>query len=284
MKVNNRLKWFSIGLLTTWLVIFVLFPNLMVIAVSFMTPDLRELIRPEFSVEGYLRLLDPLYLDVLIHSLYLAGFATLLCLLVGYPAAWIIAHTSKRMQAFLLFLIIVPFWTNSLIRTYAMKVILGNRGIVNKTLMEIGLIDSPIRMLYNESAVIMALVYILLPFMILPLYSSIEKLPRNYLEAAKDLGSGPLRTFRTIVWPLTLPGVISGCLLVFLPALGMFYIADLLGGAGNLLIGNIIRDQILVTRNWPFGAALSVTLIAMMAVMLWAYHRALKAMQGGQGR
>ncbi|GAA5187974.1 spermidine/putrescine ABC transporter permease PotB [Ferrimonas gelatinilytica] len=275
-------KWLSLGLLTGWLVIFVLFPNLMVLAVSVMTPDLRELVRPEFSLESYLRLVDPLYLDVVLHSFYLAGICTLICLLAGYPAAWIIAHTSKRMQAFLLFLFIIPFWTNSLIRTYAMKVILGNRGIINKTLMELGLIDSPIRMLYTETAVILALVYILLPFMILPLYASIEKLPSSYLEAARDLGSRKFRTFRTVVWPLTLPGVISGCLLVFLPAMGMFYIADLLGGAGNLLIGNIIRDQILVTRNWPFGAALSVTLIATMALMLWIYQRTLKAMQGGR--
>ncbi len=274
-------KWLSLGLLTTWLVIFVLFPNLMVVAVSLMTPDLRDLVRPEFSLESYLRLVDPLYLDVVLHSFYLAGVCTLLCLLAGYPAAWIIAHTSKRMQAFLLFLFIIPFWTNSLIRTYAMKVILGNRGIINKGLMELGLIDAPIRMLYTETAVILALFYILLPFMILPLYASIEKLPHSYLEAARDLGSGKWRTFRTVVWPLTLPGVISGCLLVFLPAMGMFYIADLLGGANNLLIGNIIRDQILVTRNWPFGAALSVTLIATMGLMLWIYQRTLRALQGG---
>ncbi|SHG86928.1 spermidine/putrescine ABC transporter permease PotB [Ferrimonas marina] len=282
MKANHGLKWFSIGLLTTWLVIFVLFPNLMVLAVSFLTPDTRELVRPEFDLSSYVRLLDPLYAEVLLHSLYLAGLATLICLLIGYPAAWIIAHTRRRTQAVLLFLIIVPFWTNSLIRTYAMKVILGNRGLVNKTLLELGIIDSPMRLLYSEAAVILALVYILLPFMILPLYSSIEKLPGSYLEAAKDLGAGKLRTFRTVIWPLTLPGVISGCLLVFLPALGMFYISDLLGGASNLLIGNIIRDQILVARNWPFGAALSVTLIAMLAIMLWAYQRALKAMQGGK--
>ncbi|QIZ76594.1 spermidine/putrescine ABC transporter permease PotB [Ferrimonas lipolytica] len=274
MKARDQFKWVSLGLLTTWLVLFVLFPNLMVVAVSFLTSDVKEMIRPEFSLDSYAKLIDPLYAKVLLHSIYLAGVTTIICLLVGYPAAWLISTCSKRVQGLLLFLIVVPFWTNSLIRTYAMKVILGNRGIINKGLMELGIIDSPIRMMYTETAVIIALVYILLPFMILPLFSAIEKMPNTYLEAARDLGSTKLNTFRTVVWPLTLPGVISGCLLVFLPALGMFYIADLLGGAGNLLIGNIIRDQILVARNWPFGAALSVSLIAIMGLLMWAYHRA----------
>ncbi|WP_298440131.1 spermidine/putrescine ABC transporter permease PotB [uncultured Ferrimonas sp.] len=279
MKANDKFKWVSLGLLTTWLVLFVLFPNLMVLVASFLTHDLKELVRPEFSLDSYAKLIDPLYAKVLGHSIYLAGITTLLCLLVGYPAAWLINTCSKQVQGLLLFLIVVPFWTNSLIRTYAMKVILGNRGIINKALMELGIIDSPIRMMYTETAVIIALVYILLPFMILPLFSAIEKLPTSYLEAARDLGSSKVNTFRTVVWPLTLPGVISGCLLVFLPALGMFYIADLLGGAGNLLIGNVIRDQILVARNWPFGAALSVSLIAIMAVLLWAYYRAVRGVK-----
>ncbi|WP_028115464.1 spermidine/putrescine ABC transporter permease PotB [Ferrimonas senticii] len=282
MKVRDKFKWLSLGLLTTWLVLFVLFPNLMVLAASFLTSDVKELIRPEFSLDSYAKLADPLYAKVLLHSLYLAVVTTLICLLVGYPAAWLINTCSKPVQGLLLFLIIVPFWTNSLIRTYAMKVILGNRGILNKGLMELGIIDAPIRLMYTEAAVILALVYILLPFMILPLFGVIEKLPKSYLEAARDLGSTKLYTFRRVVWPLTLPGVISGCVLVFLPALGMFYIADLLGGAGNLLIGNIIRDQILVARNWPFGAALSVSLIGLMALLLLAYYRAMKATEGAK--
>lgn len=280
MKAKDKFKWVSLGILTCWLVLFVLFPNLMVISVSFLANDAKELVRPEFSLDSYLKLIDPLYAKVVGHSVYLAAITTLLCLFIGYPAAWLIANCSKRVQGLLLFLIVVPFWTNSLIRTYAMKVILGNRGIVNKGLMELGIIDSPIRMMYTETAVIIALVYVLLPFMILPLFGAIEKLPKSYLEAARDLGSSKLNTFRTVVWPLTLPGVISGCLLVFLPALGMFYIADLLGGAGNLLIGNVIRDQILVARNWPFGAALSVSLILMMAVMMWAYRKASTSIKG----
>ncbi len=280
MKVRDQFKWLSLGLLTCWLVLFVLFPNLMVVAVSFMSPDSLQMFRPDFSLDNYAKLIDPLYGKVLLHSIYMAGITTLLCLLIGYPAAWFINSCSKPVQGLLLFLIVVPFWTNSLIRTYAMKVILGNRGIINRSLMELGIIDSPIRMMYTETAVIVALVYILIPFMILPLYSAIEKLPNSYLEAAKDLGATPLYTFRSIVWPLTLPGIISGCVLVFLPALGMFYIADLLGGAGNLLIGNIIRDQILIARNWPFGAALSVSLIALMALLLFAYYRAMKSIRG----
>ncbi|WP_028115376.1 spermidine/putrescine ABC transporter permease PotB [Ferrimonas senticii] len=267
-----------IGVIVGWLTLFVLVPNLMIIGTSFLTRDDANLIEMVFTLDNYARLLDPLYAKVTIHSFYMALVATLLCLLIGYPFAYIIAQMPERWRPFMLFLVIVPFWTNSLIRTYGLKIVLGTQGVLNKTLLSLDLIDKPLRIMYTESAVMIGLVYILLPFMILPLYSAIEKLDGSYIEAARDLGASKLQTFIKVILPLTLPGIIGGCLLVLLPALGMFYISDLLGGAKNLLIGNVIKSQVLNARDWPFGAATSIALTLAMAVMLYAYYRAGKLM------
>ncbi|CCN49682.1 Spermidine/putrescine transport system permease protein potB [Vibrio nigripulchritudo MADA3029] len=274
MNKKLNLQNAIIGLIVGWLVIFVLFPNLMIIGTSFLTRDEANLIEMTFTLENYARLADPLYFKVLWHSFYMAIVATLLCLVIGYPFAYIVAKMPEKWRPFMLFLVIVPFWTNSLIRTYGLKIVLGTQGIINKSLLAMDIIDKPIRIMYTESAVMIGLVYILLPFMILPLYSAIEKLDDTYLEAARDLGANKLQTLLKVVLPLTMPGIIGGCLLVLLPALGMFYISDLLGGAKNLLIGNVIKSQVLNARDWPFGAATSIALTVAMAIMLYAYYRA----------
>jgi spermidine/putrescine transport system permease protein len=263
-----------ITLIVGWLTLFVLVPNLMIIGTSFLTRDEANLIELTFTFDNYLRLLDPLYAKVLMHSFYMAIIATLLCLVIGYPFAYIVAKMPEKWRPFMLFLVIVPFWTNSLIRTYGLKIVLGTQGILNKSLMAMEIIDKPMRLMYTETAVMIGLVYILLPFMILPLYSAIEKLDNTYIEAAKDLGANKFQTITRVILPLTMPGIIGGCLLVLLPALGMFYISDLLGGAKNLLIGNVIKSQVLNARDWPFGAATSIALTFAMAVMLYAYYRA----------
>ncbi|MCQ9061186.1 spermidine/putrescine ABC transporter permease PotB [Vibrio alginolyticus] len=263
-----------ITLIVGWLTLFVLVPNVMIIGTSFLTRDEANLIEMTFTFDNYLRLLDPLYAKVLMHSFYIAIVATLLCLVIGYPFAYIIAKMPEKWRPFMLFLVIVPFWTNSLIRTYGLKIVLGTQGILNKSLMAMEIIDKPLRIMYTETAVMIGLVYILLPFMILPLYSAIEKLDNTYIEAAKDLGANKFQTITKVILPLTMPGIIGGCLLVLLPALGMFYISDLLGGAKNLLIGNVIKSQVLNARDWPFGAATSIALTFAMAVMLYAYYRA----------
>ncbi|KIP75868.1 spermidine/putrescine ABC transporter permease [Vibrio harveyi] len=263
-----------IALIVGWLTLFVLVPNLMIIGTSFLTRDEANLIELTFTFDNYLRLLDPLYAKVLMHSFYMAVIATLLCLVIGYPFAYIVAKMPEKWRPFMLFLVIVPFWTNSLIRTYGLKIVLGTQGVLNKSLMAMEIIDKPIRLMYTETAVMIGLVYILLPFMILPLYSAIEKLDNTYIEAAKDLGANKFQTITRVILPLTMPGIIGGCLLVLLPALGMFYISDLLGGAKNLLIGNVIKSQVLNARDWPFGAATSIALTFAMAVMLYAYYRA----------
>lgn len=274
MSKKLNLQNAIITLIVGWLVLFVLIPNVMIIGTSFLTRDEANLIEMTFTLDNYTRLLDPLYAKVLMHSFYMAIVATLLCLVIGYPFAYIVAKMPQKWRPIMLFLVIVPFWTNSLIRTYGLKIVLGTQGVLNQALMALDIIDKPLRIMYTETAVMIGLVYILLPFMILPLYSAIEKLDDTYIEAARDLGANKLQTLLKVVLPLTMPGIIGGCLLVLLPALGMFYIADLLGGAKNLLIGNVIKSQVLNARDWPFGAATSIALTLAMAVMLYAYYRA----------
>jgi len=274
MSKKFNLQNAIVALITGWLVLFVMIPNIMIIGTSFLTRDEANLIEMTFTLDNYIRLADPLYFKVLMHSFYMAIIATILCLIIGYPFAYIVAKMPEKWRPFMLFLVIVPFWTNSLIRTYGLKIVLGTQGVLNKSLLALDIIDKPLRIMYTETAVMIGLVYILLPFMILPLYSAIEKLDDTYLEAAKDLGANKLQTLLKVVLPLTMPGIIGGCLLVLLPALGMFYISDLLGGAKNLLIGNVIKSQVLNARDWPFGAATSIALTVAMAIMLYAYYRA----------
>lgn len=279
MKISsNKFQNTTVTIILGWLIIFVLVPNLLVLFTSFMTKDSSNLIDFTFSLDSYARLIDPLYSQVLWNSLYMAGIATVICLLVGYPFAFMIAKIPAKYRPFLLFLVVLPFWTNSLIRIYGMKIFLGVKGLLNEALLAIGLINEPIRILNTEVAVVIGLVYILLPFMILPLYSSIEKIDGRLLEAAKDLGANAFQRFIKVIIPLTMPGIVAGCLLVLLPAMGMFYVADLLGGAKVLLVGNIIKSEFLVTRNWPFGSAISIGLTILMALMLYVYYRANKLM------
>lgn len=259
-----------------WLMVFVFLPNIMIIATSFLTRDDANLVEMVFTLDNYNRLFDPMYAEVLLHSINMAVVATLACLLLGYPFAYFLAKMPKKIQPLMLFLLIVPFWTNSLIRIYGLKIFLSTKGYFNEFLLWIGLIDKPLRIIYTPEAVVLGLVYILLPFMVLPLYSSIEKLDKSCLEAARDLGANKFQTFIRIIIPLTMPGIIAGCLLVMLPAMGLFFVADLMGGAKNLLIGNVIKSQFLNIRDWPFGAATSICLTLVMGLMLFVYYRAVK--------
>jgi spermidine/putrescine transport system permease protein len=272
MKLRKPFKTVVLVLIWGWILLFVLAPNLLVVMTSFLTRDDAHFIRWQATLENYLRLFDPDYLAVFGHSFYMALVTTLLCLLVGYPFAYLLSRLRAGVKPYLLFLVIVPFWTNSLVRTYAMKLLIATNGLVNQTLLGLGWIDTPLRLLYTETAVIVGLFYVLLPFMILPLYAIFEQLRPELLEASGDLGAGTWQTFRRVVLPLTMPGIIAGCLLVLLPAVGMFYVGDVLGGAKNLLIGNVIKNQFLDARDWPFGAAISLLLTLAMAMLLYAYY------------
>ncbi|ECG8591702.1 spermidine/putrescine ABC transporter permease PotB [Salmonella enterica subsp. salamae] len=273
MKSTSKFQNVVIVTIVGWLVLFVFLPNLMIIGTSFLTRDDANFVKMVFTLDNYARLLDPLYFEVLLHSLNMALIATLSCLVLGYPFAWFLAKLPEKIRPLLLFLLIVPFWTNSLIRIYGLKIFLSTKGYLNEFLLWLGVIDTPIRIMFTPGAVIIGLVYILLPFMVMPLYSSIEKLDKPLLEAARDLGASKMQIFIRIIIPLTMPGIVAGCLLVMLPAMGLFYVSDLMGGAKNLLIGNVIKVQFLNIRDWPFGAATSITLTIVMGLMLLIYWR-----------
>lgn len=275
---NNTFQKSTITVIFGWLIFFVLAPNLLVLIVSFLTRDSSNFYTLPFTLENYGRLFEPLYAQVVWNSLYMSGLTTLICLIVGYPFAFLLTKMQAKYRPFLLFLVVLPFWTNSLIRIYGMKIFLGVKGVLNSSLMAIGLINQPIRILNTEVAVIIGLVYLLLPFMILPLYATIEKLDNRLLEAAKDLGANAFQRFIRVIIPLTMPGIIAGCLLVLLPAMGMFYVADLLGGAKVLLVGNVIKSEFLISRNWPFGSAISIGLTILMALLIFVYYKASKLM------
>ncbi|MFQ1023289.1 spermidine/putrescine ABC transporter permease PotB [Avibacterium paragallinarum] len=279
MKIaNNKFQKITIAIIFAWLIFFVLAPNLLVLTVSFLTRDSSNFYALPFTFENYTRLFEPLYAQVVWNSLYMSGIATIICLIIGYPFAFMISRIKEKYRPILLFLVVLPFWTNSLIRIYGMKIFLGVKGILNSTLLTLGIINEPIRILNTEAAVIIGLVYLLLPFMILPLYAAIEKLDYRLLEAAKDLGANSFQRFVKVIIPLTMPGIIAGCLLVLLPAMGMFYVADLLGGAKVLLVGNVIKSEFLISRNWPFGSAISIGLTILMALLIFVYYKASKLM------
>jgi len=281
MRPAGFFKTFAIAPLAGWLLLFVLIPNALVLAASFLRRDESGFVELSLTLGNYRRLLDPVYLRVFAHSLVLACAATVLCLVLAYPFAYWLARLRSGLRPLLLTLVVVPFWTNSLVRVYAIRALLAAKGLMNNTLLVLGLIDEPIRLLYTPAAVLIGMVYVLLPFMILPLYNSIEKLDRRLVEAAADLGAGPWRRFIEVILPLTLPGIISGSLLVFMPALGLFFITDVLGGSRDLLLGNFLKDQFLDARDWPFGAAASMALIGLLGLFLAAYAFSLKRFSPG---
>ena len=274
--INNKFQKITVAIIFSWLIFFVLIPNLLVLTVSFLTRDGSDFYALPFTLDNYANLFNPLYAQVVWNSLYMSGIATIICLLIGYPFAFMVSKINPKYRPFLLFLVVLPFWTNSLIRIYGMKVFLGVKGVLNTMLMDMGILSDPIRILNTEVAVIIGLVYLLLPFMILPLYSAIEKLDGRLLEAARDLGANAVQRFFRVILPLTMPGIVAGCLLVLLPAMGMFYVADLLGGAKVLLVGNVIKSEFLISRNWPFGSAISIGLTILMALLIFVYYRANK--------
>lgn len=275
---NNKFQKGTVATIFGWLLLFVLVPNLLVFVISFLTENRQSqyFVDFAFTLSAYQALFNDTYATVLWNSLYMAGIATFFCLIIGYPFAFIIAKLPERVRPILLFLVVLPFWTNSLIRIYGIKIFLGVKGVLNEVLLAMGIINEPLRLLNSELAIIIGLVYILLPFMILPLYSSIEKIDNRLLEAAKDLGANAFQRFIRVTIPLTMPGIVSGCLLVLLPAMGMFYVADLLGGGKTPLVGNVIKSLFLNTNQFALGSAVSIALTILMALMLYGYYRANK--------
>lgn len=253
-------------------------PQLLMLLVSLGRRTAYGGVERSFSLANYLRAVEPLYLAILGRSLVLAAVTTVLCLLVAYPVAWWIARRAPaRWRNALLALVILPFWTSFLVRMYAWIVLLRSEGVVNLVLGAAGL--PPADLLYNDFAVLLGQLYGELPFMIIPLYVSLEKLDPSLLEAAADLGADARRTFTRVVVPQTMPGIVAGCVLVFIPSLGAYLAPDLLGGGKTAYIGNLIQSQFAVARDIPFGAALSFVLSLVVVLLLLAFRRPLRSAQ-----
>lgn len=266
----------SIFILIAWLMLFAFLPNIMVLISSFLTKGDSEFLIFEGSLSSYIKLFDENYLNIFLGSIKLALFTTIICLILAFPFAYIIATTNKKYRFFLLVLVIIPFWTSSLVRTYALITILKTKGLLNGFLLYIGVINTPLEIMYTQTAVFIGMVYTLLPFMILPIFVAIEKIDIRLIEAAKDLGASKFNIFKSIIIPLSLSGIIAGCTLVFLPSLGLFFIPDILGGAKELIIGSFIRNQFLTFRDWPFGSAVSVFLLVILFIFLYFLSKSQK--------
>jgi len=235
--------------------------------VSFASRGLYGGIEWTFTFENYQRLADPLYWTIYGRSLFLAGTTTIVCLAIGFPLAYVMARSSARMQTALLVLVMIPFWTNFLVRTYAWMFLLRTEGLFNSLFMRLGILDTPLELLYTNGAVFIGLVYGYLPFMILPLYVAIERIRPSLEEAAYDLYASSFSVFRHVVIPLAKPGIVAGCILVFIPSLGAFITPHLLGGGQSMMLGTLIQHEFLVVRDWPFGSAISFLLMLLVLVV-----------------
>lgn len=266
--------WAALAPGVLWLVLLVAAPLALMLVYSLTARLAPGTPWPEgFSLGHYARLFDPLYLRIFLRSILQAGLAAFLSLLLGYPLAYYIARAPLARRDRLLLLVIIPFWTNFLVRTYAWMVLLRAQGVINTLLGATGLISDPLPLLYNEAAVQVGLVYTLMPLLVLPLYANLERLDQRLLDAASDLGASPTAVFWQVVWPLSRPGVLLGCMMVFISAFGMFLVPDLMGGARSIMVGNLIQNQFLQARNWPFGAAAALVLTALVLGMALLVQR-----------
>lgn len=254
-----------------WLALFSLIPMTLIVMASFMSKDNSHLLTLPLTFTNYGHLFSTSFATILIRSILIASFTTSLCLILAFPFSYLLVKSKH--QSLLLILIIIPFWTSSLVRTYSLLSVLKFKGIINAVLLKLHLIEAPLNLLYSNAAVIGGLVYTLFPFMVLPLFTNMERFDFRLLEAGRDLGANRWNLFFHIFLPNTAPGISAGCILVFLPAMTLFYIPNILGGARSILLGNMIQNQFLVFENWPQGAATSVALTASLVLLLSFYRR-----------
>ncbi|MHA4214836.1 spermidine/putrescine ABC transporter permease PotB [Bacillus cereus] len=259
-----------------WLLIFFLIPLVFILGFAFMQRGAYGTVEMQFTLENISRVFDPLYLGTLWETVKIAVITTVICLLIGYPFAYTITIVDRKYRSILLLLATIPFWINFLVRSYAWIVILRSQGLVNTLLLKLGIISEPLNLLYNTPSVILGMVYSLLPFMILPVYAAIEQLDKRKLEAAYDLGATPIKAFWNITVPMTMSGIATGSILVFVSSIGMFVVSDVMGGSKVALIGNVIQNQFLGARDWPFGSALSIIVVLFSVLLIYLYYRATK--------
>ena len=281
MKPDSRFRLFSLTTVWAWMFVFALLPFCLVFAASFLGHSQSSLLQLPLTLENYAQLNNPIYLQIFKNSILIAGTATFICLLFGYPFAYIVTRMQGTLKNLCIMLVIIPFWTSSLIRSYALIAIIKGKGALNTILLALGLIHEPLSLLFTNTAVVIGLVYNLLPFMILPIMTNIERLDFRLVEAARDLGANRFTTFRRVIIPLSMPGIVAGCILVFLPAMTLFYISDILGGAKSILAGNLIQNKFLIAENWPMGATLSIVLTLMLTLLIFIYLWSTRGKQAG---
>ena len=272
-RANTLPALVTVGPVTIIMVLLIAVPLIYVAVMSFCSIDEFYNVTFDFTLENYVRLANVDYLKIYAQSIVIALVTTVICILVGYPFSYIIARTKSKKKKILYMLVIIPFWTNSLIRIYGWRTFLGSSGWLNSLLAGIGIAKEPIEFLYKQGTTILGMVYCLIPFMILPLYTAIEKLDSSLLEASSDLGAKPVSTFLEVILPLTSSGIFSGSLMVFIPCLGYFFVSDILGGGNSDVIGNLIERQFQSGNNWPLGAALSIILIVVTLILVKIYQK-----------
>ncbi|MDD6194066.1 MAG: ABC transporter permease [Lachnospiraceae bacterium] len=259
--------------ITIWSVLFILLPVAMLVVMSFMTKGPLGRVVYSFTLENYTEILKPVYAEVVKQSLVIAVWTTALTVLLGYPLAAFIANVKKKTSGVLTVLLMLPLWVSGLVILYSFVVLLNTSGTINTILMNLHLIKEPLELLYNNFAVVVGMIYMFLPFAVLPMYSSIEKLDKGLIEASKDLGAGPVVTFFKVTLPLTSPGIFAAVILTFIPCIGYYMVTDMLGGGTSMMVGNLIYRQFTIARNWPFGAALSVILAVIILLMVLIYTK-----------
>ncbi len=271
---KKRNRWtFTLLPLYAFTIVFVAGPLLYMVAISFATNKEGYGVLWQFTADNYRKIFDPVYLETFRQSLKLAFTSVIIIMLLGYPFGYFMARLSGPWKNRLMALLLIPFWVNSLIRLYGWIIILQTKGALNGFLLKLGLIEEPLKILYSYPAVLIGMIYTLLPFMILSVYASAEKMDWSLVEAAMDLGANPAQAFFTVTFKMTLPGLLSGMILTFIPSMGLFFIADILGGNKIVLVGSLIQDQMTRGSNWPFAAALAVTLTVLTTLIIYLYRR-----------
>lgn len=271
----KKKKWVILTLIPIYIftILFVILPLVYMFYLSFMSRAKVWGIETIFTFDNYKRILEPMYLNTFLQSLKLAFISTIIIALIGYPFGYYMAKLSEQWKKRLMTLIMIPFWTSSLIRLYGWIIVFRSNGVLDIFLMKLHIIEKPLKLLYSYEAVVTGMVYALLPFMILSVYSSVEKMDWNLVEASRDLGAGGTKAFFTVTLPLTMPGLFSGVILTFVPSMGLFFIADILGGNKIVLVGSLIQEQLTKGRNLPFAAALSVILMLLTSLLIWIYRK-----------
>ena len=272
-KKKNIFKTLFTLPVTIYAFVLILLPLVYIFFLSFCKSDSYGGILYQFNLNNYINIFDMTYMKILLKSSLIALITTIICILIAYPFALVLREKSERTKNLVTKLVMIPFLTNSLIRTYGWIVLLRKNGVINNALTSLDIIDTPLNLMYNNLGIIIGMVYTLLPFMILPVCSAVFKLDNNLIEAGRDLGAKPWQIFKNIIVPETLSGVFSGALMVFIPAIGYFFIADILGGGKVMIIGNLIKNQFLTARNWPFGSAISIFLIIVTFFLVWVYKK-----------